>query len=275
MVSASLPEGRMKRLFLLLSMLMLVACAQQQPPPPPPAPPPAPPPQAQPSVFHVYFAEGSATLTPEARQIVEAAAAAAKAAPPGPVQVVGYTDTTGSAALNQRLSRQRAQTVANLLVQDGVPQGQIQVSGAGEQPGPNPAESRRVEVTVGGGRRGGAARGASFAAEHGGHRSSHIERAPPIRRWRRSAALVARRRRQAGRRDRLNRAALPGPFVERTGNLCCGRCARTRRASRMSGRRGHARYRRAMGGAGLGDAPGPHWSFSTEISPVRDKPRPR
>jgi outer membrane protein OmpA-like peptidoglycan-associated protein len=141
----------MKRLFLLLSMLMLVACAQQQPPPPPPAPPPAPPPQAQPSVFHVYFAEGSATLTPEARQIVEAAAAAAKAAPPGPVQVVGYTDTTGSAALNQRLSRQRAQTVANLLVQDGVPQGQIQVSGAGEQPGPNPAESRRVEVTVGGG----------------------------------------------------------------------------------------------------------------------------
>src|SRR5579883_3049217 len=113
MVSASLPEGRMKRLFLLLSMLMLVACAQQQPPPPPPAPPPAPPPQAQPSVFHVYFAEGSATLTPEARQRVE--------------------------------------TVANLLVQDGVPQGQIQVSGAGEQPGPNPAESRRVEVTVGGG----------------------------------------------------------------------------------------------------------------------------
>src|SRR5579883_839094 len=83
MVSASLPEGRMKRLFLLLSMLMLVACAQQQPPPPPPAPPPAPPPQAQPSVFHVYFAEGSATLTPEARQIVEAAAAAAKAARPG------------------------------------------------------------------------------------------------------------------------------------------------------------------------------------------------
>jgi OmpA-OmpF porin, OOP family len=145
----------MKRLFLLLSILAIAACAQQEAPPPappaPPPPPPAPPPPPPQQSFNVYFNSGSSRLTPEAHQIVEAAAAHFKSGPPSPVQVTGYTDTAGSVALNQRLSQQRAQTVANALEAGGVPQTDVTVSGAGEAAaGESAAHSRRVELVEGG-----------------------------------------------------------------------------------------------------------------------------
>lgn len=141
----------MKRLFLLLSLLAMAACAHQEAPPPPAAPPPPPPPPPVEHSFNVYFENGSANLTPEAHQIVEAAAAEFKAGPPVPVQVVGYASTVGSAALNQRLSQQRAQNVAAALTAGGVPQSSITVSGAGETTAAeSPAHARRVEITEGG-----------------------------------------------------------------------------------------------------------------------------
>ena len=148
----------MKRLFLLFSILSLVACSQQQPPPPaaPPAPPPAPPPTAQMNNFKVYFNSGSASLTSEGRQIVDAAAATAKSEPAGPIQVIGHTDTACSAALNQRLSRERAQNVVRELEQAGIPSNQINVSASGETDlavqTPNEqaaAANRRVEIVLG------------------------------------------------------------------------------------------------------------------------------
>lgn len=143
----------MKRLFLLFSILSLVACSHEQPPPPapPPAPQPAPPPAAQMNDFKVYFGSGSASLTSEARQIVDAAAATAKSSGT-PVQVIGHTDAVGSAALNQRLSQRRAQAVAQELARAGVAQNEITVSAVGEQSasGGKSAESRRVEIVLGG-----------------------------------------------------------------------------------------------------------------------------
>jgi OOP family OmpA-OmpF porin len=143
----------MRRFFLVVALLALAACAQQHPPPPPvvanpPPPPPAPPP---PTTYTVYFDYNSSRLGPEGREIVRVAADAYKAGSPGSVQVTGYTDTSGSAGYNQRLSLRRANAVAAALEQDGVPQSAVMVSGQGETSNaPGPGEDRRVDITLGG-----------------------------------------------------------------------------------------------------------------------------
>jgi outer membrane protein OmpA-like peptidoglycan-associated protein len=47
------------------------------------------------------------------------------------VQVEGYTDSTGTPAYNQTLSENRADSVQNFLVQNGVPQGSVTAAGYG------------------------------------------------------------------------------------------------------------------------------------------------
>ena len=145
----------MKRFFLLCSLLAMAACAPTPPPPapPPPPPPPAPPPPP-PQHFSVYFPLGSAQLTSDARQIVAAAANALKG---DTIQVSGHTDTSGSAAANNRLSIQRARSVARALIADGVPQSSLQVSARGEKDLAVPtgnnvrdAQNRRVEIYAAG-----------------------------------------------------------------------------------------------------------------------------
>lgn len=146
----------MKRFFLLCSLLALAACAQPAPPPPTAAAPPPPPPPPEHN-FTVFFDWDRANVTPEGQQIVEAAAATFKSEPPGPVQVTGHTDTSGSPDYNQRLSVQRAQNVAGALAQAGVPQNAMTVTGVGENdlkvptpPGVREPQNRRTEIIVGG-----------------------------------------------------------------------------------------------------------------------------
>jgi outer membrane protein OmpA-like peptidoglycan-associated protein len=114
------------------------------PPPPPPPPPPM--------TYTVYFDYNSSQLGPAAREVVRFAADAHKVRPPAPVQVTGYTDPSGSAGYNQRLSLRRANAVAAALQSDGVPQSALVVSGQGESSSnePTPGQDRRVDVTVGG-----------------------------------------------------------------------------------------------------------------------------
>lgn len=73
------------------------------------------------------------------------------------VSVVGYTDTVGSDAYNQRLSELRAGSVASYMTQLGVPSGAILTAGRGEAreflrvptgDGVREAENRRVEISV-------------------------------------------------------------------------------------------------------------------------------
>jgi outer membrane protein OmpA-like peptidoglycan-associated protein len=71
------------------------------------------------------------------------------------VQVIGHTDSTGSAAYNQGLSERRAQAVTNVLVNSGVPAWRIQSLGRGfNQPvasNDTPqgrAANRRVEIVI-------------------------------------------------------------------------------------------------------------------------------
>jgi OmpA-OmpF porin, OOP family len=148
----------MKRIFPLCSLLALAlsACAQPAPPPPPVAKAPPPPPPAQ-HDFIVFFPWNSAVVTPDGRQIVMAAAATIKSGPPGTITVTGYTDTSGSAAYNQKLSVRRAASIAAALVRAGVPQSELDVSGRGENdlrvptaPGVREPQNRRVEIVEGG-----------------------------------------------------------------------------------------------------------------------------
>ncbi|MGB3689684.1 MAG: OmpA family protein [Jannaschia helgolandensis] len=71
------------------------------------------------------------------------------------VQVIGHTDSQGSAAYNQDLSERRARAVTNILLQQGVPGNRVIPIGRGEsQPvaSNNTAEgrrqNRRVEVII-------------------------------------------------------------------------------------------------------------------------------
>ncbi len=71
------------------------------------------------------------------------------------VNIVGHTDSTGSQALNQSLSQRRAQSVANYLTANGVPDQRISAYGAGpSQPiasnatDAGRAQNRRVEINL-------------------------------------------------------------------------------------------------------------------------------
>jgi OmpA-OmpF porin, OOP family len=145
----------MKRFFLLCSLLAFAACSQPAPPPPQAAAPPPPPPPPEHN-FTVFFDWDRANITPEGQQIIEAAAATYKQQP-GPVSVTGHTDTSGSAAYNQKLSVRRAQNVAGGLSQAGVPQNAMTVTGVGQNDlkvptpdGVREPQNRRVEIVEGG-----------------------------------------------------------------------------------------------------------------------------
>jgi OmpA-OmpF porin, OOP family len=143
----------MRRFLLVCSLIAIAACAQQQPPPPVAAnpPPPAPPAPPPPTTYTVYFDYNSSRLDPGGREIVRFAADGYKAGTPGSVQVTGYTDPSGSAGYNQRLSLRRANAVAAELERDGVPQAIIIIGGHGETSNaPTPGQDRRVDVTLGG-----------------------------------------------------------------------------------------------------------------------------
>jgi len=126
------------------------------PPPPPPAPMamPAPPPVTS-KVFIVFFDWDRDTITPEGMAIVQQAADAYKSGAPVQIQVTGYTDRSGSAGYNQRLSERRANNVAKALAARGVPREQMLVSGKGENDNRVPTangvrepQNRRVEIVT-------------------------------------------------------------------------------------------------------------------------------
>jgi len=99
------------------------------------APPPAPEPVAQAPQcgnYIVFFEFNSADLTPDAMNIIGLAANAAKQSGSCKITVTGHTDTSGSAAYNEALSKRRAETVSAALVGDGLAQSDITVQWRGE-----------------------------------------------------------------------------------------------------------------------------------------------
>jgi outer membrane protein OmpA-like peptidoglycan-associated protein len=71
------------------------------------------------------------------------------------IEVNGYTDLSGSAQYNKRLSLQRGESVQAELVLDGVPRDEIEVTGLGAKNplvatpiGVREPQNRRVEIVL-------------------------------------------------------------------------------------------------------------------------------
>jgi len=89
-------------------------------------------PAAGPSPYTVYFAWDSDVVTPAGEVAVDNAIAAAAKMGLSEYAVTGYTDTSGSAEYNLRLSLRRANSVKDVLMARGVPEQNISVAGRGE-----------------------------------------------------------------------------------------------------------------------------------------------
>jgi outer membrane protein OmpA-like peptidoglycan-associated protein len=112
--------------------LRALEVAMRPPPPPPPvavAPAPAP---AAPPDYTAYFNLDSWTLTAEDLAVITSAINTARAGGQSRITVVGHTDTSGSAAYNQRLSVRRANVVVEAMVDMGARREAIQASGVGK-----------------------------------------------------------------------------------------------------------------------------------------------
>jgi OOP family OmpA-OmpF porin len=139
-------------------MLGLRYALWQPAPPPPPAPVPsqeaAPAPQPA-RTYLVFFDWDRADLSSRAREIIATAARASTHVQTTKIEVNGYTDLSGTAAYNQRLSVRRAKSVEAELVRDGVAEGEISIHGYGESnplvptaAGVREPQNRRVEIIL-------------------------------------------------------------------------------------------------------------------------------
>lgn len=122
----------------LNSSLLALETASRPAPPPLPAPVASVPVAAPASVsaappdYTVYFDFDSWTLTAEDLAVITNAINTARAGGQSHITVVGHTDTSGSAAYNQRLSVRRANVVVEALVDMGARRAAIQASGVGK-----------------------------------------------------------------------------------------------------------------------------------------------
>jgi outer membrane protein OmpA-like peptidoglycan-associated protein len=158
----------------LLVSAVLLGCATAPPPPPtvvaPPPPPPAP--MVKPAVVlpisqldrgvqivlpdTVLFESGKAALNLSASApYLDRLAVLLTTKTAKQIAVEGHTDSVGAPALNQKLSEQRADAVANALISRGVPTARVSKRGMSfSQPAaPNDVEAgrrlnRRTEIII-------------------------------------------------------------------------------------------------------------------------------
>ena len=103
----------------------------------------------------LLFAVDSTSLRPDLRADLGSVAQSLIRYPNSRIEVIGHTDNTGSAAYNYDLSQRRANAVATVLNQNGVPMGRMTTIGRGfDQPiasNTTPqgrAQNRRVEIII-------------------------------------------------------------------------------------------------------------------------------
>lgn len=104
----------------------------------------------------ISFATGRADIEANFRVVLDRFAQSLRANPGTEVHIVGHTDTTGSDAINDPLSLQRAVSTRNYLADRGVDPARIQVAGRGSHEpiasnatAEGRARNRRVEIYVG------------------------------------------------------------------------------------------------------------------------------
>ena len=101
----------------------------------------------------VSFDTGSAAIKPQLRGVLDPFAASLRDDPNTRISIVGHTDNTGSDAVNNPLSLDRARSVRDYLVDRGLSPSRVEVAGRGEREpvADNASESgrarnRRVEI---------------------------------------------------------------------------------------------------------------------------------
>lgn len=104
---------------------------------------------------NVTFDSSSSTLKPAGANTLTGVAMVLKEYPKTAVNILGYTDSTGTRALNMKLSQQRADSVGSALITQGVAANRVRTGGMGPD---NPvasnsteagkAQNRRVEITL-------------------------------------------------------------------------------------------------------------------------------
>ena len=99
-------------------------------------------------VVKFYFATGKADVAPNSVEALKDVLAGVKAGKKAVVS--GYNDSTGNAAANEELAKNRALAVRSALLGFGVPESQIELrTPANTEAGQgNSAEARRVEVVL-------------------------------------------------------------------------------------------------------------------------------
>jgi len=129
-----------------------------------PAPPPPPPPPARVTIGEkklelkekVFFDTGKTTIKPESDSLLDEVAAVLNDHPEVKhIQVEGHTDNKGSAALNKKLSKGRAEAVKDYLVKKGVAPDRLSAKGFGptrpiatNKTAKGREENRRVEFVI-------------------------------------------------------------------------------------------------------------------------------
>ena len=103
----------------------------------------------------ILFAVNSFAVRPDLQSDLGVLASSLGDYPNSTIQIVGHTDSDGDAAFNQQLSERRANAVADVLLDHGVPFNRIQTFGRGEsQPVASnltpegKAQNRRVEIVI-------------------------------------------------------------------------------------------------------------------------------
>lgn len=101
----------------------------------------------------ISFDTGSATIKPNMRSVLDPFANSLKDDPNARLTIVGHTDSTGSDAVNNPLSIERAQSVRDYLAARGVAPQRVEVAGRGEREpvadnstDSGRAKNRRVEI---------------------------------------------------------------------------------------------------------------------------------
>lgn len=103
--------------------------------------------------FTVYFEANETALTPASQRALSEALAAAQARSGGEIVVTGHTDTVGTLAHNDDLSRVRAALVRQIFVDRGFQPQRVEAVGRGErelaiQTGDEVPEPRNRRVTI-------------------------------------------------------------------------------------------------------------------------------
>jgi len=101
----------------------------------------------------ISFDVGSAAIKPQLRAVLDPFATSLQGDPSAQITIVGHTDSTGSDALNNKLSIERADSVRDYIVTRGVAAGRVATAGRGDREpvadnntDAGRAKNRRVEI---------------------------------------------------------------------------------------------------------------------------------